>query len=317
MARKDWSAKLDRVTFRCRGCESDFSAVPDLIEPDASCEWHPWAYFANCPHCGAASQPQASWERALMKAHQAATGPKTVEGKAAAAANLDGHPTTEEARRTRFNAMKHGMHARVATFFPAKPDGYSFCSSCEVDRLYCQAQPCCVKQTEIFMRHHAAVEQRNPKHLGEIHADILAAITSALQMCLQAVLGDGAVIKVPRVELSREGVPVTLTYQDAEGNVHPVYEISSHPAFKPITDLITRLGISMDDLGLTARRAEQEEEEGLGTLRLDKAAKESLDGFSQRMLEATKAMQDRLGRAGERTRADPVLIDHKAQGDGG
>ncbi|MGE4240329.1 hypothetical protein [Ramlibacter sp.] len=246
MARKDWSAKLDRVTFRCGGCESNFSAPPGLIEPDPDFEAHPWRYLANCPYCRSELQPQASWERALMKAHQAATGPKTEEGKQASASNLAGHPTPEEARRTRFNAMKHGINARVATFFPAKPDGYAFCESCEVDRHYCSAQPCCVKQTEIFMRHHAAVDQRNPKHLGEIHADLMAAITSALQMCLQAVLGDGAVLRVPKVELSREGTPVTLTYTDAEGGVHPVYDISAHPAFKPITDLITRLGITMD-----------------------------------------------------------------------
>ncbi|HYE71584.1 MAG TPA: hypothetical protein VD932_08695 [Aquabacterium sp.] len=317
MARKDWSAKLDRVTFRCGGCDSSFSAPPDLIEDDPETEYHPYRYFAHCPHCGAQHQPQAKWERSLMAAHQAATGPRTPEGKAAAAANLAGHPTPEEAHRTRFNAMKHGMNARVATFFPAKPDGYAFCGTCDVDRHWCQAQPACVKQTEIFMLHHAAVEQRNPKHLGKIHADLIAAITSALQMCLQEVLGTGVVIKTPRVELSREGHPVTLVFTNpATGLDEPVYEYMANPVFKPITDLITRLGLSMNDLGLTVKAAEGAEDEGLGTLKLDAKSRESLETFNTRMLEATQAMRERLGRAGDKTRSDPVFIEHQAQGDG-
>lgn len=316
MARKDWSAPLDRATFKCSVCRGTFSAKPDLVEDDPSTEYHPHRYYANCPHCGAEHQQQVAWERALMAAHQQATGPTSAEGKAAVAANLAGHPTPAEARLTRFNAMKHGMNARVATFFPAKPDKYAFCEQCDVDRGWCSAQPACVKQTELFMLHHAAVEQRNPKHLAKIHADILAAATAALQLLLQAVLGEGVLIKTPKVELSRDGYPVTLVYEDAQGVKHPVYEYMANPAFKPIADFLTRLGLSMDDLGLTVKAAEQEEEEGLGTLKLDKASRESLESFNQRMLEATDLMREKLGRAGARMRQDPVLIEHQAQGDG-
>ncbi|MGE4241713.1 hypothetical protein [Ramlibacter sp.] len=71
----------------------------------------------------------------------------------------------------------------------------------------------------------------------------------------------------------------------------------------------------MDDLGITARRADAAEEESMGTLRLDQASKESLEGFNQRMLEATKLMREKLGRAADRVREDPVFIEHRAQGD--
>lgn len=317
MARKDWSQQLDKVNFRCGLCRVTFSAVPDLVEPDDETPHHPFRYYANCKNCGEENLPQVTWERNLMAAHFAATGPVTPEGKAASAANLEGHPTAAEAHITRFNAMKTGMHARVATFFPAKPDRYPFCGTCDVSRGWCASQPACVKQTELFMLHHAAVEQRNPKHLGKVHADLMAALTAALQLCLQAVLGDGVIIKTPRVELSKDGVPVAMTWMNQDGDVQQIYDYHSNPVFKPIADLISRLGLSMNDQGLTVKAAEDKEDEGLGTLKLDKATRETLESFNARMLVATEAMKEKLGRAGNRMRADPVLIEHQAQGDKG
>lgn len=313
MTRRDWSQKLDRATFRCGVCRYNFSAVPDLVDEDAANELHPFRYFANCPACGAEHQPQVAWERALMIAHQKATGPATAEGKAAAAANLAGHPTLAESRLTRFNAMKHGMNAQVATFFPARPDGYAFCAQCEVDRSYCAAQPACVKRTELFMQAHVAMEQRDPKALTAVHANLLAAITSALQMVLQQILGDGVVIKTPRVELSREGIPVALSYVNEDGQVIQIYDYHANPLFKPLNDMISRLGLSMTDLGLTHKQAEDDEAARMGRLHLDASQKESLQAFGQRVALATEAMREKLGRAAARVAADPVLIEHQAQ----
>lgn len=317
MPRKDWSARLDRATFRCGVCRATFSAIPDLVDDDPETEHHPFRYYANCPHCAAEHQPQASWERALMAAHQAATGPTTPEGKRAAAANLAGHPTPEESRLIRFNAMKHGLEARTASYFPAKPDKYPFCSACEVDRGWCAVQPACVKQTELFMLHHAAMDQRDPKVLGKIHADLMASITAALQLCIQAVLGDGVVIKTPRVELSREGVPVALKYVDESGDVQQIFDYHSNPLFKPITDLITRLGISMTDLGLTVRASDEEDPAGIGMLQGAGTSKEGLADFSRRTADALAGVREKLARAQTRMRSDPVLIEHEAQGDQG
>jgi hypothetical protein len=317
MPRKDWSARLDRATFRCGDCRRTFQAVPDLVDDDPDNAAHPFRYFANCPACGAQNVPQASWERALMAAHQAATGPITPAGKASAAANLAGHPTAEESRLIRFNAMKHGMEARTASYFPAKPGKYSFCESCEVDPYWCSEQPACVKQTELFMLHHAAMDQRDPKVLGKIHADLSAALTATLQLCLQSVLGRGVEISVPRVELSKDGVPVTLTYIDQNGEQQTVYQISANPLFKPIADLITRLGLSMSDLGLTVKASEEADPAGIGTLSIGGgSSKEALEDFSRRAVLAMQGVKDQLGRAQQRMRSDPVLIEHQAQGDG-
>ena len=77
---KDWTAQISHVNFRCGECRKAFEGAPDLVEDDAEQAHHPYRYFAHCPHCGARHQPQAGWERALLKAHQHSTGPKTPEG---------------------------------------------------------------------------------------------------------------------------------------------------------------------------------------------------------------------------------------------
>ena len=306
---KDWTGQLKEVNFKCGVCRASFSCVPDLIEDDADAPHHPYRYSAHC-RCGAHNQPQAGWERGLLKAHQVSTGPVTAAGKAASAANLDGHPTQEETLRTRFNAMKHGANAETATYFPAKPDGYAFCAQCDVGRAWCALQPACVKQTEIFMLHHAAFEQRNPKHLMRLHASLHAALMATLQMCLQAVLGTGVLIKQPRVELNRDGDPVTLSYIDTEGKKAYIYDYSSNPAFKPIADLVSRLGLSMADLGMSVRQVEADDEKGLGTLRLDDKTKETLEGFGVRMVEASKNAALLIANAQANKRNDPVYIEH-------
>lgn len=313
MAAKDWSAELNSVNFKCTVCQRAFTGMPDLVEPCPEQDYHPFQYFGNCVKCGALNQPQAAWERGLLKAHQLSTGPKTAEGLAASAKNLEGHPTPEETRRTRFNAMKNGLTARVANYFPAKPGRYAFCAECDVDWGWCSQQSACVKKTEIFLLHHAAFDQRNPKVLGALHADLQATLTAMLQMMMQDVLGDGVVIRVPKVELARDGSPVTLTYQDQDGQTQKIYEISAHPALKPITDFISRLGLSMTDLGMTVRAADPEPEGGAGRLGVAEDSKEQLADFGQRMLGVMANAKNLLAQAHHATQNDPVLVAHQAQ----
>lgn len=319
---KDWSAELDRVNFVCAECRHAWDAKPDLVEPaDGEDEaHHPWRYFARCTRCHAENQPQARWERSLLKAHQVATGPRTEEGKAASAANLVGHPTPEEAKRTRFNAMKHGLSARVATYFPAKPDGYAFCARCDVNRVWCAEQPACVKQAETFMLHHAAFEQRNPRALARLHGDLHAALVASLQMCLQAVLGDGVVIKTPKLDVvtdkdgNRESTVVS--YVDSFGEEHYIYDYQANPAFKPIADLVTRLGLSLSDLGMTIKAQEDEEAQLRGRLGGGEKQPEVVGAFADRMLAAMGKLPALIEAAKQQAAQDPVLLEHQAQSGG-
>jgi len=313
---KDWSDELRQVTFRCDVCRHTWKGEPDLVEPDPEQAHHPFRYFATCTLCEAKHQPQAPWERALLKAHQHATGPRTPEGVAATSANLVGHPTPEEALRTRFNGMKHGLSASVATYFPAKPGKYAFCQQCDVDRYWCADQPCCVKQTELFMLHHAAFEQRNPAVLAKVHANMHAALVASLQMCLQAVLADGVVIATPKVQI-HEGRSVTLKYVDQHGAEHAVMEYMANPAFKPIADLVTRLGLSLADLGMTVKAAADEESELRGRLAGAAVATEALQDFSARMAATMEKLPGMLKAAREDAEKDPVLLEHQAATGGG
>jgi hypothetical protein len=316
---KDWSAELDTCNFRCSVCRYGWEAKPDLVEPDEEAPHHPYRYFANCPACRAQHQPQAPYERALLKAWQHATGPRTPEGIAATSANLVGHPTPEEALRTRFNAMKHGMHARTAHYFPAKPDGYPFCSRCDVDRYWCGEQPACVKQTEKFMLYHAAFDKRDPRIINRVKSDLHAALVASLEMAVQAVLADGVVIKTPKVVLAEGGRAVTLTFTDDKGQVHNVYEYMANPAFKPIADLVTRLGLSMQDLGMTDRAAQEDEAAGLrGRLAGEgEQQRQQLGDYANRLAGALANLGGIMKEAKQAADSDPVLLEHQAQTGGG
>lgn len=312
---KDRSKPLSEINFYCRPCFQSFKAEPGRVEDAPEAEHHPFEYFAPCPKCGAECE-QAAWEKGLLKAWANATGPKTEEGKAATAANLEGHPTKEEALRTRFNAMKHGLSARTATYFPAKPDGYDFCKACDVDRLWCAAQPACAKKTELFMLHHAAFEQKNPKHLTGIYADLQASLFAVLQQILQTIIADGVKVETVKWYTNKEGEVLVAEYVDEDGRRRIMKEsIIAHPLFKPLGELLSRAGLSLADMGMTAKVIEAEDEE-MGRLQEDQQQRGSMLEFQQRQTSALEALAGAIDRAKSNKQRDPVLIEHQAQNGG-
>jgi len=312
---KDRSKPLSEINFYCKPCYRSFKAEPGRVEDALEQEHHPFAYFAPCPLCGEECE-QVHWERSLLKAWRNATGPKTEEGLAATAANLEGHPTPDEALRTRFNAMKHGMSARTATYFPSKPDGYSFCQGCDVDRVFCAAQPACMKKTELFMLHHAAFEQRNPKHLMGIYADLQASVFAVVQQIIQTIVADG--VKVSEVVWDRdaEGNVRVAEYVDEDGKRRIIHEnVMAHPLFRPLAELLTRAGLSLSDMGMTQKVIEAEEDE-LGRLVHEQTDQEGVDAFRKRTMELLAGMADKVQRANQLTNNDPKLIEYQQEGGG-
>lgn len=256
---------------------------------------------------------QAPWEKALLKAWQNATGPRTEAGKAATAANLEGHPTPEEALRTRFNGMKHGLSAKTAMYFPAKPDKYPLCGTCDIDRDWCAAQPACVKQTQNFMLHHAAFETRNPKHLQGLYAGFQAALFSVVQQILQQIIADGAKLVAPQWYVDKEsGRLVIADYLDSDGNRRIIEDVSAHPLFKPLGELLSRNNLSLSDMGMTAKVIE-EEEASMGRLESQNTAREALTDFAQRTSKAVEDLRGLMSRASSERDRDPILIEYQQQ----
>lgn len=313
---KDRSSPLDKVTFQCPSCRRTFSAAPERVEECPEQEHHPFAYFAACV-CGAEAR-QATYERNLMKAWANATGPKTADGKAAVAANLEGHPTPEEAKRTRFNAMKTGLYARTATYFPAKPGGYAFCDGCDVDPGWCARQPACTKKTELFMLHHAAFDQNNPKHLKGMYADLQAALFSVVQQIVQTIMADGVKIQTPEYYKKPNSEEIVIAeYVDESGTRRILMrEVMAHPLFKPLGELLSRNNLSLADMGMTQKVLEDVEQDQ-GRLKRDEATQEALADFSRNQVKALEDLRGLMARANASRDKDPILAEFtRVNGDG-
>jgi hypothetical protein len=250
---------LREVTFRCVACAHQWKRAPEQIVDAPDDEFHPFAYFAECPVCGEEA-PQAYWERNLLRAWASATGPRTPEGKAVVAANLAGHPTPEEARRTRFNAVKHGLYARTATFFPAKPGRYPQCEGCEhLATEACRPHGACLKRSELFLQFQIAFEQRDPRLLQQLHADNQAAIQALIMDMITTIAADGG------PELTSQE-----WYYDREGGLHWVERTNeetgqlermlkkeAHPLLKPLIEFIHKAGLTMEDLAMTPKAQDE------------------------------------------------------------
>lgn len=300
------------VTFQCRECRLTWEGAPARIEDAPEQPHHPWRYFTACAKCGD-EVTQAPWERALMKAWVNATGPKTPEGIAATAKNLEGHPTPEEALRTRFNGMKHGLSARVATYFPAKPDGYAFCNGCEVSRSWCKAQPACTKKTELFMLHQAAFEQRDPKRLTGIYSELQAGVFAIIQMMVQQIVADGVKIETVVWDKDEDGMVKVAEYVDETGQRRILRDtMQAHPLLNRLGELLSRTGLSLADMGMTTKVIEQEDVE-MGRLAGDAQAQEALSEFQQRQQAALEKLAASIERGREKTASDPVLIEYNQQ----
>lgn len=316
---------LDSVQFRCALCRHEFEAAPRDVEDDPERPWHPFRYSAECPACGEEAE-QSPKERGLLKAWAHATGPKTPEGKAASAANLEGHPTPKETLRTRFNAMKHGMHARVANYFPAKPGEYPHCQSCEYFNQGCDQHPrhghknppACLKRMELFLRHQVAFETKDPALLMGLRADTQAALQAIVNDMILAIVGTGVEVRAPEWAVDpQSGTPVIAKYTDpVTGEQRVIEKISAHPLLKPLIDFIQKNNMSLGDLGMTPK-VQDDQDTMRGFLQAANAAKEAdLVEYQRQQMRQLEQLRGMIERSREHVARDPVLIEHQQQGEG-
>lgn len=228
---------------------------------------------------------QAHWEVALYKARAHATGPRTPEGKARSAKNLEGHPTPEEALRTRFNALKHGLRARVATWFPAKPGKYPHCSGCAYFDG-CEKQVACQARTELFLRHRIAWETRDPSLLADLRADLHANVQAIIDDIVLAIARTGVEVRQPQWYYDKDGTLHIAEYTDDEGNRRVIEEIRAHPLLKHLSDMIAKLGLGLADEGMTMRQADRPAESD----KSDVMSPEEMRAFQQRHEQQMQAL---------------------------
>ena len=303
------------ITFKCDGCSHIWDGEPEKVD-DAPELSHPYRYYASCPKCADVSQ-QIPWQRGLFSSYVKSTGPKSSIGKAKSAANLEGHPTAEEAQRTRFNAMKHGANAQTAMFFPAKPDKYAFCKMCDVDRDYCAAQPACIRRTELFMRHMIAIQSGDTGVLKEMHAVQQANLASMFDDMLISVISEGVLLKTPAYSFDKDGGFHLAKYKDPEtGENIQIMDAKANPLLKHVFDLMSKNNYSLADLGMTNKvQAAQETE--MGRLHQEEVEKIDAGEFKRKQQETLENLQSLIAKSRDRKERDPVLIEYNEQnGDG-
>jgi hypothetical protein len=303
--------RLTSTTFRCLACRYTWEGDPARIDDDPSTPWHPWAYFAPCPGCGE-DTPEQAQTRHLRKMWAKASGPKSAEGKAAAAKNLEGHPTPEETLRTRFNAMKHGLNAEVATYFPARPGGYPQCDGCEYLHTVCHRGGACRKQTELFMRHRIAFETRDASLLTDLRADLHATLTAIVQNMMLAIIGRGVEIETPEWHFDKEGTFHLARYIDPESGLErQIMKIEEHPLLKRLGEFVSRFGLDLNSQGMTPK-AQDDEESIRGQLSAETGDREVALEYQRKQTLALEALGSLLQRADADAKRDPILIEHQA-----
>ena len=310
-ARRD---RLDEVNFYCLRCRHKWQATPDEVQDAPERDWHPWRYWANeCPRCGAENVEQAGWERSLLKAYTQSTGPKTAEGRARVTANLAGHPTPEEAQRTRFNAVQNGLYSRVATYFPAKPGKYPQCEGCEYLNNGCEVQIACLKRTELFMKHQIAFETKDPALLTLMAADMQAGIRGLIDDMILTVIGDGVRLRAPKGSLDKDGNFRLHQFMDDDGQFRPIEEYSAHPLLKVLGDFLQKNAMSLSDYAMTPK-AQDDKDVIEGYLDGASQDRESLLEYQGKTADALQHLRELVARGQQRAARDPVLIEYQ-QGD--
>jgi len=286
---------LESIHFHCRACGHQWDGKPRVVEEESGTPWHPWSYSAPCPECGAEAE-QAAWERNLLKAHAHATGPKTEEGRTKALENLERGRSSEIAR---FNALKTGIYARTATYFPARPGRYPACDGCEYLNNGCGTQHrACLKKAELTMQYQIAAETGDVALLKQLQGGNQAALQGLINDMVLAISQDGGPRQVRPVwyqdkETGQIGI---VRYVNEAGETVPLEKIEAHPLLKHLIDFIQKNNLTLEDMGMTPKQ--QGDEASLrGQLDDQRQARDSALEYQERTARSMERLNELIGRS--------------------
>lgn len=323
---KNLDEPLDEISFRCRACAVAWKTTTPRVEDAPEREWHPWRYFAPCPECGADCE-QVYWERNLLKMlanppDPKNIGPKTPEARYASGANVraiaaDPERKARRSLRNRFNAMKHGLFAKVALYFPARPGKYPHCHNCPYLNHGCgdPGNDACLRRTELFMLHRTAFQQRDPNALRDLHADNQAQIQAVFQDIILAITRTGVELKTPEWYTDKEGDLHWVERMRDDGQLEPIHKVEAHPLIKAMFEIMAKNNMTLGDLRMTPK-AQDEEATLHGFLESRDATNEHLAEFAARQTAALEHLSGLIERSRDAQKRDPVLLEHQREGDG-
>ncbi len=302
------------IAFHCAlkrdGCGARFKTKDYESEDYPEREWLKVNYYATCPKCGELAE-QAAWQLAQWKAihDHGQPGPVTETGKnniRAAQKERD----SDSYKISRFNAMTHGMSAKVADTYPARPGGYDECESCQWLTNGCgTAFNECLKKLEVFLQFHVAMKEGNGRLLGDLLAQDQAGLAAIRSSLIRSIAKHGVLRETPEWVYDKDTGIQVAEYTDEQGRRRQITKLEVNPGIKALTELIARNNTTLADMGLTPGVLEEEQKlPGY----IDDDNRESIEALEQKINEGTDALRRLMGHRtidGELVEKPKRLID--------
>jgi hypothetical protein len=296
-----------------------FPAAGPLHLYDDNTKW----WYAECPECDTHS-PELPNMAPLRTAKR--TGPKTVKGRAQAAANLakaqrTGPKSPEAKRKCGMNAWRTGRHSTRTPLAPAKPGKFPECSECdhfapcklEVQEARGTGRPVyCHRFTEHYLRYISAHLTNDPEKLRVIAAAQQAKHLTIMDRAFVQIHQDGVMIDLPifginesahEVGTTPDGTPIFHNLRKTEQvGTQPI----QHPNLTTWHRMAMEAGFRLTDWELTPKSA-QESEDPQGYL--DPQEETDIEHLLAQRNQQLQDMAESITRANERFANDPVLLD--------
>jgi len=159
--------------------------------------------------------------------------------------------------------------------------------------------------------HQAAFEQRDPKKLSGIYANLHAGVFALIQNMVQTIVADGVVIESIVWSKDERGDVKVAEYTDEKGTQRILKNsVEEHPLLRPLGQLLTRTGLTLGDMGMTTRVQEQAEEFETGFKKPESMP--ALTDVQNRAVLALENLAGMVAKAKDATDKDPVLLEFNA-----